>query len=89
MINFYYIFNLILCSESCAIPDLESEAVYLTGGGFSFYSASVTKYGVEGFLEDLPALNTGRKSHGCSGYLDTDNAWILVVVGGVSAIGEV
>ena len=60
--------------------------VFLTGGVFSFYSASVTKYGLGGFIEDLPSLITGRKNHGCAGYYD-NGFFVLVVVGGISATG--
>ena len=39
----------------------------VTGGRFTRYTVSV--YNVEGWQEDLPPLNTDRRSHACSSYL--------------------
>ena len=55
---FYY-------SWACGIP-LE-DSVIVTGGYDTFNTVSV--YNVEGWLEDLPPLNTGRFHHACSSYL--------------------
>ena len=47
------------------------EVVILTGG---YYTKSlVTVYNNAGFVEELPSLNTGRRSHGCGHFVNTDN----------------
>ena len=47
------------------------ETVTVTGG---FYTMTqVTVYNTEGFLTDLPSLNTGRHQHGCGYFVNTDN----------------
>ena len=55
---FYY-------SLACAIP--QEDSVILTGGGY-YTRNIVSVYNVEGWLEDLPPLNTGRQEHACSSY---------------------
>ena len=54
---FYY-------SYACAIP--QEDSVIVTGGYWT--STTVSVYNTEGWLEDLPPLNTGRDSHACSSY---------------------
>ena len=38
---------------------------------------TVSRYGTQGFLEDLPSLNVGRYYHGCGAYLKDDGAQVL------------
>ena len=51
-------------SFACAIP--QGDSVMVTGGSDTKNTVSV--YNVEGWLEDLPPLNTGRYLHACSSY---------------------
>ena len=64
---------------SCAIQDLTSQTVIITGGVDEGMTATnlkkVTRYDIEGFVEDMPPLNIGRAVHGCGAYLrDTDGS---------------
>ena len=52
---------------ACSIPDPSSATVLVTGGWPTF--ATVSRYGLEGWLEDLPPLNVGRREHGCGSYV--------------------
>ena len=59
--SFYY-------SDGCGIPD--GNSVILTGGVWT--RNKVSRYNVDGWLEDLPDLTIGRGSHGCASYTDED-----------------
>ena len=54
---------------SCSIPD--GDSVVVTGGHFS--KGNVVRYNESGFVEDLPELITGRFSHACSWYINSQN----------------
>ena len=51
---------------ACAIPGMES--MILTGGGYTYTTDWVRKFGLEGHLSDLAPLLVGRYYHGCGGY---------------------
>ena len=53
---------------ACSIPDPSSATVIVTGG-FYYALDTVSRYGLEGWLEDLPPLNVGRSRHGCGSYV--------------------
>ena len=53
----------------------------MTGNWYGYLSNQVTQYGPEGYLADLPLLNTGRHNHACAGYYTEDNI-VLMVAGG-------
>lgn len=59
---------------SCAIDDIKSGNVILTGGQDGWSSTNmlntVVRYGENGFVEDLPSINYNRSYHGCGGYYD-------------------
>merc|ERR1719245_2184973 len=42
----------------------------------------VSKYNVDGWVEDLPTLNDGRRYHGCGFYFDENNELNYLVAGG-------
>ena len=69
------------CSETCGIPDSRNDHLYMTGNWYGYLSNQVTQYGPEGYLADLPLLNTGRHNHACAGYYTDDNI-VLMVAGG-------
>ena len=52
---------------ACAIEDPDNQKVIITGGGWTRTTVSI--YGLQGWLEDLQPLNTGRYWHACSSYL--------------------
>ena len=62
-------FDIVYYSQACALPDPITDTVLVTGGLFS--SSSVTRYGQQGWLEDLPTLITGRYSHACSSFMSS------------------
>lgn len=76
---------LVISSKSCGIEDTRNEFLYLTGhedSSGSNLSKQVTKYSGEGFLDDLPPLNMGRKGHACSGFYNDEDYFVLLVAGG-------
>jgi len=79
-------FNLRYSSmDSCSMPDLTSDTVIVTGGYNSKdeYMSYVVRYGVLGYVENLPRLNVGRRQHGCGTYLRGDGQMVLLVAGGI------
>ena len=67
MINVY--------SESCLID--EGQTFLLTGGGGSM--ETVSRYNINGWLEDLDNLNTGRRVHGCTMYTNNDGVKVRMI----------
>ena len=59
------VFNFVFYRKACAIPD--TDTVVITGGYYS--QKRVSRYSVQGWQEDLPDLNTGRRNHACAGYM--------------------
>ena len=55
-------------SGACAI-DL-GESVVITGG--VYIEKKVTQYKEDGSFNELPQLITGRYSHGCASYVDSN-----------------
>ena len=64
-VDIYYVIIRFACSIEMA------EVVILTGGADTM--SLVTVYNNAGFVEELPSLNTGRWSHGCGHFVNTDN----------------
>ena len=67
---FFYIY-----SGSCLID--EGESFLLTGGYGAMNDgtvSTVSRYDLNGWVEDLDDLNTKRFGHGCTQYLNTDRA---------------
>jgi len=62
---------------ACAIP--QEDSVIVTGGLSTKTIVSV--YNTEGWLEDLPPLNTGRSSHACTSYWSGERR-VFMVTGG-------
>ena len=44
--------------------------VIITGG--SYYEETVSVYGLEGWIKDLPPLNVGRKDHACTSFISSE-----------------
>ena len=55
--------------DACAID--MGETVIITGGEHT--KRKVTQYNEDGQHKELPELITGRRYHGCSSYVDSDN----------------
>ena len=51
--------------QACAIPD--TDTVIITGGYNT--ETTVSRYSVQGWQEDLPALTKGRLNHACTSYM--------------------
>ena len=64
------IYTIILEYRNACSIQLE-EVVIVTGGNEAMTQA--TAYNSDGFLADLPALNQGRRGHGCGHFINTDN----------------
>ena len=62
-------------SESCLID--EGETFLLTGGLYS--KETVSRYNINGWLEDLDNLNTGRRLHGCTMYTNNDGVKVIML----------
>ena len=54
-------------SYACSIADPDTETVVITGGYPALTTVSV--YGLQGWVEDLQPLNTGRRLHACTSYM--------------------
>jgi len=65
-------------SYSCLIDEGDT---FLLVGGFQ-QENRVSRYNIDGWLENLDDLNTGRFNHGCTQYQDEDGAMVNVVCGG-------
>ena len=61
----------IFTSGACGIAD-EDDGSYILSGGY-FTLTTVSKYDKNGWIKDLPSLNTGRDRHGCGTYLDSNS----------------
>ncbi len=58
--------NWVFYRQACAITD--SDTVVITGG-WNDTPKKVSRYSVQGWQEDLPALITGRMNHACTSYM--------------------
>ena len=65
------IIDIIFFRYSCLID--EGESFLLTGGGAGSES-TVSRYNINGWVEDLDDLITGRYGHGCTQYSNTRGA---------------
>ena len=62
----------LLLRLSCSISD--GDSVVVTGGHYS--KVNVVRYNESGFVEDLPKLITGRDSHACSWYINSQDKMV-------------
>ena len=63
-------------NEACTIE--LTDQVIVTGGWGSdpannYRSNQATVYNEQGWVEDLPSLNTARSGHGCGHFVNTEN----------------
>jgi len=65
--------------EACSIEDPDTETVVITGGRYT--STTVSVYGLQGWVEDLQPLHTGRYWHACTSY-KTAGTQVFLVTGG-------
>jgi len=65
--------------HACGFAD-DDDTYIITGGQYT--PTTVSRYDKNGWMEDLPSLNTGRYSHGCGTYLDDVRDRIYLVTGG-------
>jgi len=65
---------------ACAIPDILSDTVVLTGGYQSTSSYNrVTRYGRNGFLEVLPNLSISHYQHACGYFINSNNELVMMI----------
>ena len=57
---------------------MDDEQVVITGGEDTGDQA--TLYNRQGFVKDLPRLNTGREYHGCAMFINQDNEKVLFLL---------
>ena len=65
-----------IASTACSIPDPSSTTVIVTGGEYTL--KTVSRYGRDGWVEDLPPLRVGRNNHGCGSYVSGKDMVSLV-----------
>ena len=65
--NIKFVDKILYFSLACAIPDPDTDTVVVTGGRDTLTPVSV--YSVQGWQEDLPSLNPGRRGHACTSYM--------------------
>jgi len=68
-------------SNACGIKISDNEYV-MTGG--SDTSQIVSKYSQNGWIQDLPTLNIGRRGHGCGSYTNGNERVLIVFGGGIN-----
>ena len=66
----------ILYRQACAIPDMITDSVFITGGYNTQHM--VSRYDMMGWVEDLPQLIEGRWDHGCGSYLRVDGTQVSI-----------
>jgi len=66
-------------SYACGIDDSSSSSIILTGG--YPHKRRVTRFNLQGKVEDLPDLQVSRYAHGCGAYKSGESK-IMVVAGG-------
>ena len=64
------IIDVIFFSASCLID--EGETFLLTGGWYRSIRSIVSRYNINGWVEDLDNLITKRWGHGCSQFTNKD-----------------
>ena len=66
--------------SSCAITDVESHSVVITGGLFVEDAISssnkVARYDEGGFVGDMPSLLVARHRHGCGSFFRDDGSQV-------------
>jgi len=72
--------------DACAIADPDNMTVIITGG--SYYEETVSVYGLDGWIEDLPPLNVGRKDHACTSFISSEGDRVYLVTGGWQMITD-
>ena len=58
---------LIVLRSACSVQEEENDAILVIGGNFT--EKIVSKYNRNGWVEDLPSINDGRRSHSCSNFV--------------------
>ena len=59
----------------------EGQSFLLTGGYYSLETLeTVSRYNINGWLEDLGDLNTGRRLHGCTRYTNNQGCYFIRII---------
>ena len=71
---------LVVPRYACVIPEedgeREEETLIITGGWYP-PGNEISSYNENGWIEDLPELNTPRWGHGCSYFIDANNDKVI------------
>ena len=59
----------------------------VTGEHFSLGKSKVSRYNIDGWVEDLDDLLSPRRGHACTRYLD-QGVFVNLVCGGLDSVGE-
>ena len=69
--------KLLTLRDACAIADPENMTVIITGGSYTPETVSV--YGLNGWIEDLPPLHVGRKDHACTSFISGEGDRVSLI----------
>ena len=75
-IRYFIIANILCFSDVCGIQ--HDDVFIITGGWFTM--EIVSKYGKNGWIQDLPKLQTGRKHHGCGHFFSEMNELVKLII---------
>ena len=65
---------LIVLRSACSVQEDENDAILVIGGNFT--EKTVSRYNRNGWVEDLPSINDGRRSHSCSNFVrNSERVW--------------
>jgi len=67
--------------SACSI---ELPEMFILTGGFDTLT-TVSRYTTDGWIEDLPELNVGRRGHGCGYFYNDDMQRVFLVAGGTDS----
>merc|ERR1711973_662937 len=70
--------------SACSI---ELPEMFILTGGFDTMT-TVSRYTTDGWMEDLPELNVGRRGHGCGYFYNDDMQRVFLVAGGSSYLSS-
>ena len=73
---YFIIVNILCFREACGIQ--HDDVFIITGGRYTM--EIVSKYGKNGWVKDLPKLQTGRLYHGCGHFFSAMNELVKLII---------
>ena len=74
LLFYYYATRILYYRYACAITDKTTDSVIITGGVLT--ARVVSRYDMQGHVEDLPEMIQGRVSHACGHYHRVDGIMV-------------